>query len=793
MSLRSKNARQHLFRAAITFTLILAFLLPNGCLSSNNKISLEITKNYSTNICIKKSIVPWIEELSTTVGAPIREPDTQFVEMRNDEGATRLLAVINSEISLVTMDTEYRITSVVSLGEEGEWSAEHFFPANEGSIFLLIKNTEQGLWSQRYALRHFDSDGRELSAQTEMSVLDGKEIQGIDFDGERYFSVLTDSEMIIFNTAGELQLKNSSPLPGAYQSILFTGDEQVMILSMNKKGMPSLITRSVVMDKVLSEKEIVGVDLSDWYDARLIRSTDTDGVECYLETQQRVYAYYPKSERLEMCFDKLAEGFYSALPILSSAPMTFEAMGFWGFSNGTTNTDMKNYGFYSINVAPRSENMTTIRVGLCCDDPVRMSLYASLFKNEYPEYEIDMIDYHSNLGEGADPTTRLNADLLSGNGPDIICLSPEYIYRYENAGVVMDLQEFVRNDSLFDSRLLLPNVWGGQGNNQSFRFLTPFFRVNGFMGKQTLISEIVTFDMDDFGTYLSSLPEDTHMIRHDTTQNLFSALYPFFHNELFSHDSGGFQFKRDEFLRLLSFCEERGTRPYTDSTPIARQFQKNETLLLSETIKNYEIFLCYAEYFGGDVGYMGAPGFNNGMPVVESDQYYGISAETKIPDAAWMFLKFLLSADIQDRYDTGEISGDLMPVLQSSFDAMIKTGYERYVNGTSMRNNLYSDSEYEQEAERIMEKVDAMTSGKDFDRSSEIRPPAFPFTEKETAQVFRNIISSAHTVPLWNPDVQKIVFEELEAFFSGQKSKEECMEILEDRLRTYTTENTKFS
>lgn len=92
----------------------------------------------------------------------------------------------------------------------------------------------------------------------------------------------------------------------------------------------------------------------------------------------------------------------------------------------------------------------------------------------------------------------------------------------------MDLQEFVRNDSLFDSRLLLPNVWGGQGNNQSFRFLTPFFRVNGFMGKQTLISEIVTFDMDDFGTYLSSLPEDTHMIRHDTTQNLFSALYPFF-------------------------------------------------------------------------------------------------------------------------------------------------------------------------------------------------------------------------------------------------------------------------
>lgn len=79
MSLRSKNTQQCLFRAAIAIPLILAFLLPDGCLSSNNKISLDITKNYSTNICIKKSIVPWMEELSTTVGAPIREPDTQFV------------------------------------------------------------------------------------------------------------------------------------------------------------------------------------------------------------------------------------------------------------------------------------------------------------------------------------------------------------------------------------------------------------------------------------------------------------------------------------------------------------------------------------------------------------------------------------------------------------------------------------------------------------------------------------------------------------------------------------------
>ena len=780
--------RRHPYEAMIAILLAAILLLPSGCRSNQKKISLDTTQNYRAIFTLKKSITEWMEDLSVVIGSPIREPDFEIYGISKDEQETRLLALINSEIRLVKMDANYHIVSEISLGEEGDWSTEQFFPAKDGSFFLLLKNTEQGLWKQKYALRHFDSNGRELASLIELSMLDEAVIQDIDFNGEQLFGAITDSQMILFDTDGTIQSESKSPLPGAYQSILFSGSEQVVLLSSNKKGMPLVLTYSIPKDQFLLEKEITGVDLSDWYDARLIRPAEGDDAGFYLETEQRMYVYDPESEHLELCFDKFAEAFYSASTVLCSGTMMFETIGYWGFS--TDETDLKNYGFYIIETVPRGDNITTIRIGLCCDYPARVSLYEGLFKREYFEYEIDIIDYSLNTDKGSDPVARLNADLLSGNGPDIICLSPEYVSRYESAGELTDLNKFVAGDPNFDSGLYLPNVPGGTGDPSSFRFLAPFVRVNGLMGKQGLISELAVFNSDDFSNYLSGLPENTHIMRHDTKENLFQSLYPFYQNELFSYDSGVLRFDRDEFLRFLSFCEEHGAQPYTDSTPVAMQFQTDETLLLCEPVINYEIYLCYAEYFGGDVGYIGAPGISNARPVLDSDQYYGISTDTRIPDAAWAFLKYLISSDIQERYASYEFSGDLMPVLQSSLNKMIEEGYEKYQNGTSQRNNLYSDWENEQETKRILEIADAITSGRDFERTGEKRPAAIPFPQKETAQAFREAVFSAGIYPPTDPAVRKIIFEELAAYFSGEKSKEQCLDVIEDRLRTYINETS---
>lgn len=781
------NNRRRMYGSVLVFVLAVAFLLPIGCKSDQKIVSLDTTRNYRAILTLKKSIVQWMDEVSSIIGSPIRESNTEIFGISMDEQETRLLAFVNSEICLIKMDNNYLITSVISLGEEGVWSTEQFFSAKDGSFFLLVKNTEQGLWSQKYALRHFDSDGREIAAQRELSMLDGMVIQGLDFDGERLFGVITDSKMILFDIDGIVESESESPLPGVFQSILFSEKDQVIMLSSNKEGIPLLITYSITKERVLIEKKITGVDSSDWYDARLIRPTEGDEAGFYLETEQRIYVYYPESGHLEICFDKFAEGFYSATAVLCSGPMMFENIGYWGFS--TDEADLENYGFYKIETVPRSENTATIRIGLCCDYPTRVSLYEGLFKKEYGDFEIDIINYCTNEGEGSDPITRLNADLISGNGPDIICLGPEYVSRYESAGVLMDLNEFIAGDPDFNAELYLPNVFEGTGDDSSFRFLAPFICVNGLMGKKGLISKLNMLSSYDFSDYLSGLPEDTHIMRHDTAENLFHSLYPFYQNELFSYDSGTLRFDRDEFLRFLLFCEEHGTQPYKDITPVATQFQTDVTLLLIEPVINYEIYLCYAEYFGGDVGYIGAPGISDAKPALESDQYYGISKETKIPDAAWAFLKFLLSANIQERYATYEFSGDLMPVLQSSLDAMIETGYERYQNGTSQRNNLYSDTEFEHEADRIIDAANAMSSGKDFERIEGERPVALPFPENETAQVFREIILSAKKYSQIDPVLKEIIFEELTAYFSGEKTKEQSMDVIENRLRTYINEN----
>lgn len=776
------------YRKVLAFAIALAFIFPTGCIKKTEQIALDTAKRNTVSFGNELSTVALFDGLSEITGFPIRESDLELISMTRNEGNTYLLALLYEKIRVVTINDEFRITSAVLLDFEGNGSAEQLFVASDGTWFLIVRNADDGLWEQNYALYHFDTEGREISAHVDLKELDGKSIQGTDFDGGGLFCILTESEIMLYDSDGKLQSRLNAPSIDAYQSAILAEDGMVMILSINSKSEASLISWSYDAQKVVSTKEISGVESSEWYDARLIKSVEGDEAGCYLETQQRLYLYYPDSDCLEICFDKGVEGFYNEMPLLCSGPMMFETIGYSAFAVGATASDLQKTGIYSITVTPRSENIKTIRIGVCVDTPMGISEYAGTFRRQYPECDVEIVDYSTESEEGGTSIARLNADILSGNGPDILCLSADYIYLYDNAEILLDLSNFVQNDPQFDTDLLLPKAWNIGSSNQSFKWVTPFFGVKGLMGKQERVSETIQYDLDEFGMYITSLPDEAHIIRHDTAKNLFLTLYSFYRNELFSQDAADFWFDWDVFNQLLDFGEEFGVPPYTDSKAVAIQLQNDETLYLSETISNYEIFLCYASYFGGNVGYMGSPGANNGKPILESDYYFGISAQTQMPEEAWSFLKCLLSSEVQDRYDSYGISGDKMPVLLSSFDSMIKSGYENYINGTSMRNELYSDMEFEQEMENIEKIIAAMTSGNDFDRGQDTNPPTFPFVEEDIAQAFTEMIMSAETILTSDPEVDKIVFEELEAYFSGQKAREDCLELIENRLQTYITE-----
>ncbi|NLW89729.1 MAG: hypothetical protein GXY43_08460 [Clostridiaceae bacterium] len=785
MSLRFERWLRILLRSALAILLVAELFLLLGC-SGNRKTSIKSTTSYIVKFQMNKTLANWTEALSGVIGAPIRESDTDFISMKKGMNATYVLAMINSKTSVIRMDEGYGIESVVSLDEKRERLTKHFFPIGDESVFLLVQNSEEGLWSRKYALRHFDADGRELSSQIELEELDGTVIREIDFDNDHFFHVITSSHIFIFDTEGILQNQFSSPDKTTFLSMLKIEDDVVMILSIDLEGRPYLITRSLSKNKVLSKMQITGIEASDWYNARLIRPAKGDSAGCYVETEKNVYECDPDFKQLIRCIDKIAEGFYSEWPLLCTGVQTFETFGVQGFSGGLSETNFADYGFYSIVLSPGVENKTILRIGLCCGDTERVSLYGGIFQRSYPEYVIEFIDYRALGGSDLDPITRLNADLLSGNGPDIVCLGSEYIYRYEFSDLFIDLGERFKTDTSFDSNLLLPNVWGGSEYERSFRLLAPFFSIRGFMGKNDLVSKIKTYDSKGFEAFMRNLPENTHIIRHDTDKNLFSAFYPYYEQIIFYRDSGAITFDRQEFINLLTLCENFGKPPYKDSKPIAEQLQDHDILLLNEIIFNCEYFLCFAEYFNEEVGYMGAPGIKEGSPIIRSDQYFGISAKTNVPDDAWMFLKFLLSENIQDRYSASEVSGDMMPVLRSSLDKMIHSGYDRYLKGESIRIYLYSDSETEIMDEQILLAEETGNTGA---LPPDNRPSVYPFSETEAKQAFMEIVLSARIPLSANPDITGIVFEELKAFFSGHKTKEDCLSIIENRLQTYIAEN----
>ena len=126
-----------------------------------------------------------------------------------------------------------------------------------------------------------------------------------------------------------------------------------MILSMGKNNQPSLLKASVSKETVLASQEVSGMNVDEWYNARLIRATDSNTAACYIETQNNVFAYFPEGDCIVHYFDKTAAGLYSDMPMRSTGPNIFELFGFLGIPGLASSEDNSGeYGFLSIAIAP---------------------------------------------------------------------------------------------------------------------------------------------------------------------------------------------------------------------------------------------------------------------------------------------------------------------------------------------------------------------------------------------------------------------------------------------------------
>ena len=393
----------------------------------------------------------------------------------------------------------------------------------------------------------------------------------------------------------------------------------------------------------------------------------------------------------------------------------------------------------------------------------------SAFNKNNNEYKIKIVDYSSYDEEGESYGTgsdKLNMDIVSGNVPDIILISNQMpVDSFINKGLFQDLTPYFEKDPDISESDLLTNIYDAfKVNGKSYQ-VVPSFQIGTMAVKTKFTDGKDVLSFDD----CKKLIEQTGVNKQKafgymTRETFLDYGLRFAGNNYIDWENKTCHFDGDAFVDFLEFSSE-----FMEEIPESAYDDYKDTMYVSEeslfSITILNTFRSFNEntqaYFGGDVSYVGYPndfGVNNS--IIYPTYRFGISAQSKNKDAAWDFVKTFYSDKFQESvYE--------FPIKKSVFEKRAKDATERpyYMDGDE---KVYYD-EY------------TYIGGED----TILRP----MTQEEVTEVV-NYIKSLSLVFSNNESVNKIIFEEASAYYSGQKSAKEVADIIQSRVSIYVNENS---
>ena len=267
---------------------------------------------------------------------------------------------------------------------------------------------------------------------------------------------------------------------------------------------------------------------------------------------------------------------------------------------------------------------------------------------------------------------------------------------------------------------------------------------------------------------LAKLPEETQVFGETTKSSFLYNMLEFCGNDYVDVATGKCNFDSQQFIDMLEYAntlpQELSEDYYGDDwwMKYQSQYRENRTLLMYSYIGDFSNLNNQINgYFGEDVSCIGFPTDNGMGSFVGTNGSYVLSAKSKNLEGAWEFIRYYLTDEYQNSMQWG------LPVSKTAFMEKSKdaTGKDYYIDENGEK--VETEEWFEINGESI-----------------EIEP----LTQEQLDEIVA-FIESVTKRRYYNQDIQNIVTEETEAFFSGQKSAAEVAGIIQSRVQLYVNEN----
>ena len=638
----------------------------------------------------------------------------------------------------------------------------------DGSFYAIMDSYTEDYSQSWQHLTKFDAQGQQIFSQDITDLLQGSYADGLVVDGEG--RVYLSGDGVVWLVDAEGVSKGSVKLEGTNVWIDSMGngsDGKVYLGYSSYDGNNSTYT--------LCEIDFEGARLGNSYkdfprgNNGFFRGTEYDFL---IHDGMKVYAYDLEKQKKEELFDWLDSDINGS-----------NVRRFGQLEDGRIVAIVEDWETNDSGIAlltkkkaeevPQKEIIT---VGTM-SGAYNLQARAVKFNKSNSQYHISVKQYmdFENYGENtwSDALNSFNNDLTSNNCPDIIDLTSMNMSQLAAKGILEDLNPYLEKSSVLNRSDFLENILNVYTVNGALVSIPTFFNMQTVIGSTEKVGTESGWTLDEMIAFANQYPE-AEIFNQVSKLEILRAVLMFNQDAFINWETGECNFDSDTFKNILDFVnrfpDEVTWEEGMDSEPT--RIQKGEVLLSQAYLYDFDQIQMYSEIFGGDYNCIGFPTVDGtGGHALSTGDAYAISSKSSRKDGAWAFLESILTEESDERFRSG------FPTRKAALDAMaaeaVEVDYVMDENGQVMKD----------------ENGEPLVSG----TSSIGYEDGWEYTYHTPTQeeIDKTLALMEHAKPVavnGNDMIMSIINEEAEPFFKGQKSVDDVVKVIQNRINNYVNE-----
>ena len=756
---------QILKRISILGTAFAITISSAGCKNSKSEADLKEKVNTSFLEYGYKTEYIDIKKTAGNINEPVISGDTLYFFHTEETDGAAFQELWSLPLSA---PEEIKTYHSFSKGENFIQNLRFLHVDKNGDItFLQILHSKENIeQDSSYHLVRLDSNGNIIS----------------DFDVSCYFQyqILWCGVYIEKDNLAESFYVYTQPVPGAEElseqgsnSMLIidceTGETEKIEIDCEPSVMTALYSgdiAAIIYDAVTGKNTIKLWDKAkNAFSQQGIDFSDNTYTEIYPAYEDKFF-YIDSSTGILSLYDLSEQKTEQSIRLMDwNIPLLFVSMASYMNSNhiivaGTNEV-------YRLTKVKASEIEQKTEISLGCLGSFENMEQIAEFNRNYPDYKIVIKNYiPENEDEAAydEGVLQLTRDILSGNAPDLIDLSNIDYQRYSGSGMFEDLYPYIHQDKEFKNRNLNQNILKLFEEDGALYALPSKYIVNGLASReQTLGEELFTLDK-----YLE-LPETdtkTKSFQRISRKKLLSVLFAYNEDYFIDYKAKTCNFTNGVFEKVLVIAKEHQNYKNEDDAV-------NESNNLPSLAKSGQILFYPMDFYDMVSEYQCAEKiFDNqfyitGYPSVKGDKVaasatgslYAVSSLSQHKDICWEFIKQVFDS-VEERAE-----------FQRSFQFPVDNDLlEEYLKELAVPKGYFENGK-EIPATYIDDVV--------------IYTPT-----QEQLQKIRKLINRVNTlIPNnYTGDIYKILAEEAEGFYTGDKTAEDVCKVIQSRVNILINE-----